>query len=213
VKVLRSRKAKDFLTACNVGAKAATDDALIFVSAVVLPFGNWLSPLLALLLERPEVGAVGAKLLDHDGTLVEAGGIMFSNGALDGFGHHDAQTDAPLYNFVREVDYCSLEFIATRRPVFDGVGGFDSEFTSLNYAAADYGLRLRREGHRFLYQPETAATYLKAGRGSDSTNQDDDAQRSNRNMLINRWAEILKQKPDCLNLSSSAAWHDFAGRL
>jgi GT2 family glycosyltransferase len=213
VKILRSRKAKDLPMACNLGAKASTGDVLIFVSGVMLPFGDWLPPLLQLLIERPEAGAVGGKLIDPDGTLLEAGGIIFSNGMLDGFGHHAPQVDAPLYSFVREVDYCSLEFLATRRLVFEGVGGLDSEFPALNYAAADYGLRVRREGHRVLYQPESAATYLNARHGPDGTNHMGGAQHSSRNTLITRWAETLRHKPAYVNSCSSAAWHDFAGRL
>jgi GT2 family glycosyltransferase len=183
VRILRNRKAKDFLTACNSGAKSATGDILLFVNSAVLPLAGWFSPFLDLLRDRPAAGAAGGKLLYPDGTVQEAGAVVSADGSLEPAGDRDTGTHLPAHNYVRDVHYCSAVFLATRHSVFDEVNGFDAGFSSLDYAGADYGLRIRAKGYQFLYQPEAAAVYAPGHDGHHD--------RTNRNRLMTRWAATL----------------------
>ena len=49
---------------------------------------------------------VGSKLIYPDGTLNEAGGIVWNNGECWNFGNGD-NLDKPEYNYIKEVDYIS----------------------------------------------------------------------------------------------------------
>src|SRR5581483_581563 len=54
----------------------------------------------------PTVGLVGARLLGPDGLLVQAGGIVSSDGSVWSYGHGRAADD-PRYLHRREVDWVS----------------------------------------------------------------------------------------------------------
>jgi GT2 family glycosyltransferase len=205
VRILRNRSANTFLSACNRAAKAAKGDILVFVNSVFLPLRGWFPPLLQIFRNYPKAGAVGGKLIDSDGKLHEAGGIVFSNGSIAGFGNADSQVDAPLYNFVREVDFCSVTFFATRRLLFEELNGFDIGFDSLDYSAADYGLKIRRKGCQVLYQPESAFTYLHRPI-TDHTDK-------SREIFVRRWADSLKQRPAFSPAIGLGSWQDVASQL
>ena len=77
------------------------------------------------------------KLVYPDGRLQEAGGVIFSDGSGLNFGKNE-DADDPVYNFVREVDYCSGALLATRRTLFLELGGFDLRFEPAYYEDTDY---------------------------------------------------------------------------
>jgi GT2 family glycosyltransferase len=147
--------------------------------------------------------------------LEQAGGITFSDGSIAGFGNSDSQVDAPLYNFVREVDYCSVTVLATRRLLFEELNGFDEAFRSLDYAAADYGLKVRRSGHQVFYQPESASTYVnRYFRGADSFDRAYEDQRSrSHKIFMSRWKDWLKQRPALPPEFNLSAWQELAAQL
>jgi len=126
VKILRNPENIGFIVSCNRGAEAAKSDVLIFLNNDTLPMAGWLPPLLRVLRDKPEAGAVGGKLIYPDGTLQEAGGVIFSDGSGCNFGNRDSAPNAPLYSFMREVDYCSRALLATPRALFMELGGFDA---------------------------------------------------------------------------------------
>jgi hypothetical protein len=117
-----------FIASCNRGATEASGEILIFLNNDTLPMPGWLPSLLRVLHDNPDAGAVGGKLVYPDGTLQEAGGVIFSDGSGCNFGKHDPSANAPLYSFLREVDYCSAALLATRRALFLELGGFDRRF-------------------------------------------------------------------------------------
>ena len=57
----------------------ATGEVLIFLNNDTLPQPGWLPPVLRILRDQPQAGAVGGKLLYPDGTLQEAGGVIFAD--------------------------------------------------------------------------------------------------------------------------------------
>src|SRR5207253_716882 len=120
--------------------------------------------------DYPDAGAVGGKLIFPDGTLQEVGGIVFCDGSAANFGRGDDEIDALLYNFVREVDYCSGALLATRRTLFLDLGGFDTRYSPAYCEDSDYCFNLRENGYRVYYQPESAIIHLEgATAGTDVT--------------------------------------------
>jgi len=156
VRILRNRKSKGFVAACNFAARAARGDILVFVNSAALPLAGWLPPLLQIFRDYPKAGGTGGRHVDPGGRLLEAGGIVLSEGSLAGFGNSDLKADAPSFNYVRKVDYCSISFFATYRALFTDLNGFDDRPASLQAAAADYGRRARQKGFDIYYQPESA---------------------------------------------------------
>ena len=62
--------------------------------------------------EHPDIGAVGGKIILPDGTLQEAGSIIWQDGSCLGYGRGD-DPESPQYMFQQEVDYCSGAFLLT----------------------------------------------------------------------------------------------------
>jgi GT2 family glycosyltransferase len=195
VRLLRHDTNRGFVAACNTGAQAAGSDVLVFLNNDTLPRRGWLPPLLSVL-GRSAAGAVGGKLLYPDGVLQEAGGVVFSDADGWNFGKGEAQPGYPVFDHVREVDYCSGALLATPRALFQKLGGFDTAFAPAYYEDTDYAFRLRAAGHRVYYQPASEVVHLEgASAGRDLASGMKRHQAVNRTTFASRWAEALREQP------------------
>ncbi len=195
LKVLHTERSSGLFVDYNEAAKTATRDILIFLKRDTVLLPGWLHPLLRTFRDYPDAGAVGAKIMSPDGSLQEAGGAVFADGSLTSFGNGDYAVNAPRYNYVREVDYCSVSLFAARRQLFLEVQGFDSEM--FDYAEADFGVKLRQQGFRVYYQPDCCAVELQHGTDYyrvSRLNHD-----VSRLRFVRQWAHVLKGQPSPLN--------------
>ena len=69
-----------FLRSCNNAAQLAAGRVLVFLNNDTAVHEDWLAPLLALMARHADIGMVGCKMLNKDGTLQEAGVAIPSNG-------------------------------------------------------------------------------------------------------------------------------------
>lgn len=196
IKIARNAQNSGFIFSCNAGAAAATSEVLVFLNNDTLPEPNWLPPLLEVLTTNPQAGAVGGKLVYPDGTLQEAGGIIFNDGSGANFGRGDKQPDAALYNYLREVDYCSGALLATRRALFAEMGGFDSRYAPAYYEDTDYCFGLRAKGYKVFYQPASSIIHFEGiSSGTDLTQGVKSYQVVNRTKFVEKWREALQRQP------------------
>src|SRR5262249_43814605 len=93
-----------FVRACNLGARGARGEFLVFLNNDTCVLDGWLDALVGTFANRPKVGAVGSKLLYPGGKLQEAGGIIWSDASGWNYGRLD-DPNKPEYNYLREVDY------------------------------------------------------------------------------------------------------------
>ena len=123
---------------------------------------GWLGPLVGVLHERGDAGAVGGRLLLPDGSLEEAGGTVFSDASALRFGFGEADPEAGLFDYVHPVDFCS-GLLATPRELFLELDGFDGRFSSYLCSVIDYCFALRARGLRVYVQPASTAVHLETG--------------------------------------------------
>ena len=148
-----------------------------------------------------------------DGKLQEAGGIVFSDGSACNFGKHDKAANAPLYNYIREVDYGSGALLATRRSLFIECGGFDVRFEPAYYEDADYCFTLRTKGYRVYYQPESVVVHFEgASSGTDLNTGVKNAQVANQARFVEKWGEVLRHQPHAPAHFDLATMHTLATR-
>lgn len=140
----------------NRAAREATGEYLLFLNddmEAIEP--GWLT-VLAAQAQRPEVGAVGARLLYPDGTVQHAG--MFLAGpwaARHAFRHKDRNDPGyfGLARVQRNVTGLTGACLMTRRDLFDELGGFN-EAHDITNNDLDYCLKVRRAGRLCVYAPE-----------------------------------------------------------
>lgn len=140
----------------NLGAREATGKVLLFASAGLRGRQpEWLQ-VLAAHARRPEVGAVGGRLLDADGHIREAGRVLGLRGSVG-----PAFEGLPSAHWVwsgntewtRNCSAVSAECLAIGRERFLELGGFDEHFQRWG-ADVVLCLRLRERGLRIVYAPE-----------------------------------------------------------
>ncbi len=211
--VLRNESNCGFVESCNRAAAAATGDILLFLNNDTVPLPGWLEPLVRTFTQFPDVGAVGGKLLSPDGSLQEAGGIVFADGSACHFGRGEANAMKHLFDYVRQVDYVSGALLATPRKLFADLGGFDPDFAPGYYEDTDYCFRLREQGYGIYYQPEAVVVHLEgATAGTDHATGMKRYQEINRKRFRVRHAAALREqrpRPDSIGADS---WAELAHR-
>jgi hypothetical protein len=135
----------------------------IFLTAPAVPLPGWLPSMLALLGSDRDAGVVGTRIVSRFGVLEEAGGILAADGTRERRGEGDANPDRPEYCFVQRVDFCSPPLVATRRDLFDRLGGFDQGPVAAADALADFSLRAGQAGARVYYQPQARVVAIGNG--------------------------------------------------
>src|SRR5215469_7903001 len=167
-RVIRNAENRNFLVAVNQAAREARGEHLLILNndAQVLP--GTLQSALRTIRSAKDIGAVGGRLILLDGTLQEAGSIIWRDGSCVGYRRGD-NPFAPMYMFRRDVDYCSGAFLLTPRAIWDKLGGFDEAFVPAYYEETDYCARLWERGFRVVYEPDAVLLHYEfASSGSIS---------------------------------------------
>jgi GT2 family glycosyltransferase len=193
VRLVRNETNRGFGPANNQAACLAAAPVLVFLNSDALVHEGWLSFLRERLESGPDVGAAAPRLLNLDGTLQEAGALLFGNGYTQFVGYGDDPAK-PSYRFPREVDYASAACLMVRARAFSEVGGFAAEYAPAYYEDVDLCLELRRRGYRTLYEPRAVVTHVRGASGEPEL-----AKRlwlRNHPIFFARWKEFLATRPE-----------------
>ncbi len=195
VRYLRNAQNLGFIGACNAGAAIARADYLVLLNNDTAVQPGWLEALIGTFTAHPRAGLVGAKLVYPDGRLQEAGGIVFGDASGCNYGRFD-DPNAPIYNHVREVDYCSGAAIALPRAVFERLGGFDTAYAPAYYEDTDLAMRVRADGLQVLYQPASTVVHFEGiTSGTDTGSGIKAYQLVNQRKFLARWRDTLAAHP------------------
>ncbi len=163
----------NFAAICNHAARAARGDILVLLNNDIDAIGRgWLAELVSQAV-RPEVGAVGAKLLYPDGRVQHAGIVLGPGPAVSHqfrfASRHDpgAQGECALARTVSAVTGACL---AVRRAVYFEVGGMNESDFAITYSDIDFCLRIGDYGYRIVWTPFAELTHFESRtRGYDDT--------------------------------------------
>ena len=194
-----------FVRACNAGLQVARGQHILFLNNDTEPVGRWLDPLLETLDRRPEALVVGSRLVYPDGTLQEAGGIIFNDGSGWNYGRGLDPFD-PRMTFERQVDYVSGASLLARGDFLRQRGGFDERYAPAYYEDTDLCFAAREAGGQIWYQPASIVIHHEGqSNGTDETTGIKAFQPINREKFQQRWADALVRHwpPDASNVPSA----------
>ena len=214
VRILQYNLPFNFSLINNWGAEQSRGDILLFLNNDTEPIeASWLRHMVANA-RRPEVGAVGAKLLYPNGR-VQHGGVILGMTGIAGHLHRNLPADDPGYfgrallqqNFSAVTAAC----IAIRRNVFFEVGGFDGANLPIAFNDVDLCLRLREFGYLIVWTPLAQLIHHEtASRRLDLMPcRYREFLRENDYMRL-RWGHILDRDP---YFSPNLSRHDLSPRL
>jgi GT2 family glycosyltransferase len=164
VRIVRDSRPFNWAQLSNAGAQAASGNVLLFLNNdIEARRPGWLSVLCAHAL-RPDIGAVGARLLYPDGRLQHCGVVVGLGGAA---GHPLVGLpgdDVGYLNMAAATRECSAvtgACLATRREVYEELNGFD-ESLGVDLNDVDFCLRAGECGYRTLYEPSAELVHYES---------------------------------------------------
>ncbi|MCW3796675.1 glycosyltransferase family 2 protein [Sphingomonas sp. BN140010] len=171
VRVIRSDAPYNYSALNNLAVQQAHGSFICLLNndtEVVTP--EWLTELMRYAV-RPEVGAVGAKLLYADGSIQHAG-VIVGMGEAAGHAHRFLAANRPGYfrqpHVAQYVSAVTAACLVVAREKFEAVGGLDEAQLAIAYNDVDLCLKLQQRGWRNVYTPHAILYHYESkSRGND----------------------------------------------
>ncbi|WP_375456567.1 glycosyltransferase family 2 protein [uncultured Methylobacterium sp.] len=188
----------NFSAMVNAGVAAATGAVAVLLNndvAVLRP--DWLDALVRQAV-RPEVGAVGAKLLYADGTLQHAG-VVVGLGGRAGHILRRRPADSPGHlgqmRVAHEVSAVTAACLAVARDIYRAVGGFDAATFPIDFNDVDFCLRLKGAGYKTVWTPAATLAHRESvsrgpATGAARVRFEQEAAR-----FSERWRDVIRHDP------------------
>jgi GT2 family glycosyltransferase/glycosyltransferase involved in cell wall biosynthesis len=205
LRVIFNETNQGFIRSCNSGAAAARGEYLLFLNNDTVICPGWLDELLRTFADFPETGLVGSKLVYPDGSLQEAGGIIWRDGSAWNFGRGQDHAH-PMFNYAREVDYISGASIMIHKALFEELGRFDQLYLPAYGEDADLAMKVRARGLKVIYQPVSVVIHYEGiTSGTDTRSGVKAYQIMNGVKFTERWKEALSSHPQYPGVDVSLA--------
>jgi GT2 family glycosyltransferase len=180
----------------NFATRHANGDYLVFLNndtEVISP--DWIQALLEHA-QRPEVGAVGCKLLYPDKSIQHAGVILgLSPDPMTGVAGHifnrfsyEDHGYFGLINVIRNYSAVTAAAMMIRKDLFEKVGGFNEDL-AVCYNDVDLCLRLRENGYLIVYTPYAELYHY------ESVSKGYEVDIHEAEYMLKKWGSILKRDP------------------
>lgn len=163
VKLIRSPKNLGFAAGNNLGVKKTKGKYLLFLNSDTLLKEGSLEGLVNYMEKHPEVGAIGPKLLNEDGTSQGSAGAFPSLKVVllmlfkEHFG--GSKLVRTSYSDICEVDWLMGSALLIRKDVFLQVGGFD-ENIFMYYDEVELCYRIRKANFSIIFNPNFEIIHL-----------------------------------------------------
>ncbi len=173
IRVLRDDRDFNYSALNNRAVAQAAGSVVVLLNndiEVIAP--DWLTEMVGHAL-RPEIGAVGAKLLYPNG-MVQHAGVVLGIGGVAGHVHRYLDGKDPGYMkramVTQNLSVVTAACLAVRKDVYLEVGGLDEENLQVAFNDVDFCIRLTRAGYRNLFTPHALLYHHESlSRGHDDT--------------------------------------------
>jgi hypothetical protein len=133
-----------FAKANNLGLKIARGAKLLLLNNDTVILDNALIDMMAYLDQHPEIGLLGPKLLNRNGSIQAQGSLL---------GRHFWRSKIPT-----ESTFLRGAALMLRREVFEQVGLLDERFFFYN-EDLDYAWRVRKSGYKVVFYPHAEVVH------------------------------------------------------
>lgn len=194
IRVLRHDAPFNYATINNEAVKEAKGEVLALLNndiEVITP--NWLEEMVSHAL-RPDIGAVGAKLLYANNTIQHAG-VILGLGGIAGHGHKYLPDGAPGYCHravvTQNVSAVTGACLVVHKSIYTDAGGLDEEF-AVAYNDIDFCLRLLEQGYRNIFTPYAKLYHHESlTRGPDNTPEKQTIFLRETSLMRRKWGALL----------------------
>ncbi|PIK69917.1 glycosyl transferase [Methylobacterium frigidaeris] len=188
----------NFSRLVNDGAAASRGDILVLLNNdVEVLHPDWLAAMVRQAL-RPEVGAVGAKLLFGNGRIQHAG-VVVGLGGRAGHILRNRPADTPGHlgrlAVAHEVAGVTAACLAVARTKFEAVGGLDAEAFPVDFNDIDLCLRLAARGWRSLWTPRAVVAHHESVSRGPSIGPARARFEAEGNRFAARWRSVIRDDP------------------
>ena len=193
IRVLSNNSNLGFLKSCNVAARKCEGEYIFLLNNDTQVTEGWLDALISVFERYEDAGIVGSKLVYPDGSLQEAGGIIWQDGSGWNYGRNQDPA-LPEFNYLKKVDYISGAAILFRGGWFRKIGGFDERFAPAYYEDTDLAFRAREAGAEVYYQPNSVVVHYEGkSHGLDGSAGVKKNQLLNQEKFIKKWSDVLHE--------------------
>ncbi len=216
IRILRYPGAFNYSAIHNFAVRQVDSEYLILLNNDTEVIGGaWIEEMLGIC-QRPEVGAVGAKLYYPDGTIQHAGVViglcgpashLFVNSAGDSDGY------AGRLVSVQDFSAVTAACMMTKKSAFEQAGGME-ERLAVAYNDIDYCLKLRALGLHVVFTPYAELTHYESkSRGLEDTEEKQKRFRAEAHEFCTRWKAELEQGDPFYNPNLSVTKTDCSLRM
>lgn len=199
IKVIRYEKPFNYSAMNNYAVQFSQGEILALLNNdVEVITGEWLSEMVSHAI-RPEIGAVGAKLLYSNG-LVQHAGVILGLGGVAGHAHKYLKGGDHGYchraiitqNFSAVTGAC----LVVRKSIYEEVGGLNEVSLAVAFNDIDFCLKLLVAGYRNVYSPYAILYHHESiSRGHDDTPEKHALYMQEFGYMKNSWGDSLKLDP------------------
>lgn len=208
----------NFSKICNFGVEHAGGEYILLLNNDTQVISiNWIEELL-MYAQRPDVGAVGAKLYYPDKTIQHAG-IVIGLGAHRTAGHSHYKVASTNLGYMGRLCYAQDVSAVTgaclmvKKTLYDALGGLDESFAvALN--DVDFCLRLRDMGLWNVWNPYCELYHFESvSRGSDLDGERAARYEKECELFRSRYAKLLEQGDPYYNVNFSLDRSDYTLKI
>ncbi len=198
VKILRYVGEFNYSAINNLGVKNASGEHLLLLNNDVEFLSEGFIKEMLSYSQRPDVGAVGAKLFYPDNTVQHAGVFMGLGGSA-GHSHkgHSGDDAGDMFRLSTTQNMCAVTgaCLMVKKELYIKMGGLDEKNFAVAYNDVDFCLKLYKNGLVNVFTPFAKAYHYESKSRGDDTNCGGEKQRryeSEKARFVEKYADIMK---------------------
>lgn len=198
IKIYQDNRVFNYSILNNNALKYTEGDVIVLLNNdIEIISHNWLEEMVSHAI-RPEIGAVGAKLLYPNGK-VQHIGVIIGIGGVAGHGQKFIDDDDVGYCYraavTHNVSAVTAACLVVRKDIFVQVGGLD-ENLAVAFNDVDFCLKIRDAGYLNLFTPNAKLFHHESiSRGHDDTSEKHKLFLKEFDYMQKKWNDKLKNDP------------------